>query len=231
MKKASGKILAKDNRFIWKAIPKGKKNCSGVEKKRPSVDSVLCMKSKMPMTFWKCRQLGEMKQLALISESCLSQQGLKQRPHNSTGIVNTSPLQKYKCAGLQHLLRRWLSGRFGLGGTWRRSPCDETLYPRGIPPQRRENWKDYGCTIAIHGCSNLAVLYKEREEPDIEQEAEKWVYFCFKSKVYCLGDKMWTVLLWNDCVDECVCISTVSLLHSESYSWGVGGVCWLKVQL
>lgn len=88
-------------------------------------------------------------------------------------------------------------------------PYDETLYPRGVPPQRKDNWKDCGCTIAIRGCSNLAVLYKEREEPDIEQEAEKYVYSCFKSKAYCLGDKMWTVLLWNDCVDECVCISTL----------------------
>lgn len=62
-------------------------------KKRSSVDSALRIKSEMPMTFWKCRQLGEMKKLAMISESCLSQQGWKQRPCNMAGIVNTLVLQ------------------------------------------------------------------------------------------------------------------------------------------
>lgn len=186
-----------------KPWPSPKKNCLEVGKKRSSVDSVLCIKLKMPLTFWKCRQPGEIEQLAMMLELFLSRQGLKQRPHGISGVANTSDLQRNKCGGLQCVLRHWLSGRTGFGGTWRKSP---------IWCKRKGNWRDCYGTTACCGCSAQG-----KERTDIEQEAEKYVYFCSKFKAYCLGDKMWTALLWNDCAKECVCISTLlcfSLSHT-----------------
>lgn len=51
--------------------------------------------------------------------------------------------------------------------------------------KRKGNWRDCYGTTASCGCSAQG-----KERTDIEQEAEKCVYFCSKFKAYCLGDKM-----------------------------------------
>lgn len=191
MKEASGKILARDNGFVWKAMPPTKKNCLEVGKKRSSVDSVLCIKLKMPLTFWKCRQPGEIKQLAMILELFFSRQGLKQRPHGISGIANTSGLQRNKRAGLQCVLRHWLSGRTGLGGMWRRSP---TWW------KRKGNCKGCYGTTASCGCLYMAAPHRERKELTLNKRLRNVFIFAPSLRLTAWGTRcellFYKIIVW-----------------------------------
>lgn len=128
--------------------------------------------------------------------------------------------------GLQCVPRHWLSGRTGFGGTWRRSPIWWTLASQRHPVLEEGELEG----LLLHHHQSWVLIpgrsAQGKERADIKLEAEKRVYFCSKSKAYCLGDKMWTVLLWSDCVDECVCIST---LPCFTLSHTAGGGSWRKM--
>lgn len=160
MKGASGKILARDNRFIWKAMPPSKKLLRSGEEKVFSWFSVVHQVKnaydilEMP-TAW-----GNWVTCHDLHPACPS------RDERKNPTIFLELFIVLLCKGLSML--GWSAcwgtgcpGGFGLEAHEGNPSCGESSYPSSIPSWRKGNWKDLSCIPASHGDSYLAVLHRK----------------------------------------------------------------------